>query len=327
MGVQDAAAACQDAALAMLQARSVASARATWRSGDDTVETTVAGAKDPKRARSAVDDIFADSGFAGRQSVEKVINAAGVESEQIFDWCGMFVAAGMFRGAGLDKDMRKAFAHTDNVYDFFHYTAKVNDERTPLSIWADGRWWLVSEYHLQRGALRTWMEKPSIDLARIRPGDVLLIRHWDRKPDRAIANHIVMVDSFDPATGRLVTIEGNIQEGIRPDAEGDATRVADGGLASAPAVRDASVVHVRNMQDQATTTPANTGVVGPYQERGGRTVFGVGRPSLVDFEDHEYAKQAVPKALETMSPDEMRKNAANAGRLQPRSPITAATSS
>lgn len=328
MGVQDAAAACQEAALAMLQARSVASARATWRERDETVETTVAGAKDPKRARSAVDDIFADSGFAGRQSVEKVVNAAGVEREQIFDWCGMFVAAGMFRGAGLDKDMRKAFAHTDNVYDFFHYTANVNDARTPLSIWADGRWWLVSEYHLHRGAKRTWMEKPSIDLEKIRPGDVLLIRHWDRKPDTAIANHIVMVDSFDAATGRLVTIEGNIQEGIRPDADGDATRVAPGGgLASVPAVRDASVVHVRNMRDQETTTPGNTGVVGPYQERGGRTVFGVGRPSLVDFEDHEYAKQAVPKALETMSPDEMRKNAANKGRLQPSSTITAATSS
>ena len=326
MGVQDAAAACQEAALAMLQARSVASARATWRAGD-TVEATVAGAKDPRRARSAVDDIFADSGFATKQAVEKVTSAAGVESEQIFDWCGMFVAAGMFRGAGLDKDMRKAFAHTDNVYDFFNYTAHINDERTPLSIWADGRWWLVSDYHLQRGVRRTWMEKPSIDLAKIRPGDVLLIRHWDKKPDRAIANHIVMVDSFDPATGRLVTIEGNIQEGIRPDAEGDATRVADGGLANAPAERDASVVHVRNMQDQATTTPDKTHAVGPYVERGGRTVFGVGRPSLVDFEDHEYAKQAVPKALETMSPDEMRRNAANAGRLQPRSPITAANSS
>src|SRR5262249_43009813 len=139
MGVQDAAAACQDAALAMLQARSVASARATWRAGN-AIETTVAGAKDPTRARRAVDDIFADSGFAGRQTVEKVKNAAGVEVEQINDWCGMFVAAGMFRGAGLDKDLRKAFAHTDNVYDFFRYAAKVNDDRTPLSIWADGRW-------------------------------------------------------------------------------------------------------------------------------------------------------------------------------------------
>ena len=62
---------------------------------------------------------------------------------------------------------------------------------------------------------------------------MVLIRHWARKPDKAIANHIVMVDSFDPATGRLVTIEGNVHEGIRPDAEGDATRTADGDLANA----------------------------------------------------------------------------------------------
>ena len=81
------------------------------------------------------------------------------------------------------------------------------------------------------------------------------------------------------------------------------------------------------MDDQTTTDAGDTAPPGEYQERGARTVFGVGRPSLVDFEDHEYAKQAVPKALETMSPDEMRKNAATAGRLQPRSPITAANSS
>ena len=120
----------------------------------------------------------------------------------------MFVAAGMFRGAGIDKDMRKAFAHTDNVYDFFRYTAKVNDERTPLSIWADGRWWLVSEYHEQRGAMRTWVEGTST--WRIRPGDVALIRHWGTKPEKSIANHIVMVESVDAAAGKLVTIEGNV---------------------------------------------------------------------------------------------------------------------
>ena len=55
-------------------------------------------------------------------------------------------------------------------------------------------------------------------------------------------------------------------------------------------------------------------------------MFGVGRPSLVDFEDHEYAKQAVPKALETTSPDEMRRKASTAGRLQPRSTMDAAHS-
>ena len=327
MGVQDAADACQDAALAMLQARSLASAREEWRSGG-TIESTVADAKKPTRARNAVDDIFADSGFAGRQTVKKVKDpTTGVEREVIDDWCGMFVAAGMFRGAGLDKDMRKAFAHTDNVYDFFNYTAKVNDARTPLSIWADGRWWLVSEYHEQRGTRRTWMEGGGIDLNRIRPGDVVLIRHKGTKPADAIANHIVMVDSFDPATGRLVTIEGNVSEGIRADAAGEARHLADGDLANSAAVRDSSVAHVRDMQDKSTGTPAATGNVGPYHERGAKTVFGIGRPSIVDFEDHEYAKQAVPKALETTSPEEMRKKAANAARLQPASTIDAAHAS
>ena len=326
MGVQDAAAACQDAALAMLQGRSVLSARATGRAGD-AIESTVAGAKDPKRARNAVDDIFADSGFSGRQSVETVTDDKGKVSEQINDWCGMFVAAGMFRGAGLDRDMRKAFAHTDNVYDFFRYKAEVNDERTPLSIWADGRWWLVSEYHQQRGALRTWMEGGDIHTERIRPGDVVLIRHKGTKPKKSVANHIVMVESFDQASGRLVTIEGNVHEGIRPDAEGDATRLEDGELANTAATRDSSVVHIRDMQDRATGTPAPDGGVGAYQERGAKTVFGVGRPSLVDFEDHEYAKQPVPKALETISPEEMRKKASTAKLLQPRSTMDAAHSS
>jgi hypothetical protein len=323
MGVKGAAAACQEAALAMLQARSVASARATWRAGD-AIESTVADAKNPARARNAVDDIFADSGFSTRQSVEKLKDKDGNELEQINDWCGMFVAAGMFRGAGIDRDMRKAFAHTDNVYDFFRYTAKVNDERTPLSIWADGRWWLVSEYHMQRGAMRTWMQEGGIDVTKIRPGDVALIRHSGTKPAKSIANHIVMVESFDPPTGKLVTIEGNVHWGIRPDAEGDAQRTPDGDLANAAATRDSSVAHVRDMDDRTTLTPG--GGAGAYRDRGATTVFGVGRPSLVDFEDHEYAKQPVPKAFETMSPEEMRRKAATAALLQPRSTMTAATS-
>jgi hypothetical protein len=323
MGVQDAAAACQDAALVMLQARSVASARETWRAGD-AIESTVAGAKDHGRARNAVDDIFADSGFSGEQTVETLTDKDGKTSEHINDWCGMFVAAGMFRGAGLDKDMRKAFAHTDNVYDFFRYTAKVNDERTPLSIWADGRWWLVSDYHAQRGSPRIWMEG-HIDLEQVHPGDVALIRHKGTKPGKAVANHIVMVESVDAAAGRLVTIEGNVHDGIRPDEAGEAQR-QDGELASSAATRDSSVVHVRDMNDQKTLTPGGGGA-GAYQERGARTVFGIGRPSLVDFEDHEYAKQAVPKALESTSPEEMRKKAATAGLLQPRSTMDAAHAS
>ena len=67
----------------------------------------------------------------------------------------MFVAASMFRGSTLDKNVRMAFAHTDNVHDFFSYSTRpINDRRTPLSIWADGEWWGVKEYHEQRGLAR-----------------------------------------------------------------------------------------------------------------------------------------------------------------------------
>ena len=152
--LRQAAEACQDAALALLQARSVAEARETWRAG--TVQTnTVPEVKDSRRARNEMDDVFADSGFSSGQSIKKIKTwvtqpdgtKKEVEKEVVDDWCGMFAAANMFRGAALDKDLRKAFAHTDNVNDFFQYTANVNASRAPLSVFADGRWWSVKEYH------------------------------------------------------------------------------------------------------------------------------------------------------------------------------------
>ena len=152
--LRQAAEACQDAALALLQARSVAEARETWRAG--SVQTnTVPEVQDSKRARNEMDDVFADSGFSNAQSIKKIKTwvtqtdgtTKEVEKEVVDDWCGMFAAANMFRGAALDKDLRKAFAHTDNVNDFFQYTAKVNASRAPLSVFADGQWWSVKDYH------------------------------------------------------------------------------------------------------------------------------------------------------------------------------------
>jgi hypothetical protein len=200
-----------------------------------------------------------------------------------------------------------AFAHTDNVRDFFSYAAKpVNDERAPVSIWAEGQWWTVREYHEQRGLARRWVTGAAVQGADIRPGDVALIRHKGVKPDKSIANHIVMVDSWDPVTGKLVTIEGNINEGIRPDAAGDPQLTTGGEIASTTTSAPTSTgIHVRDMDDQTTLTPG-AGQGGVYQERGARTVWGIGRPSLVDFEHHEYGKQAVPIDLKYTSPDQMR---------------------
>jgi hypothetical protein len=252
------------------------------------------------RPRNEVDDIFADSGFGSRQSLR--------ENGTRDDWCGMFVAASMFRGAALEKNARMAFAHTDNVYDFFRYSSRpVNDKRTPLSIWAEGQWWGVKAYHEQRGLPRKWVQGAALDGADIRPGDVALIRHKGTQPAGEIANHIVMVDSWDPATGKLVTLEGNVLEGVRPDGAGEAQRTAGGDLASTTTTAPSSTAaHVRDMNDQQTLTPGGAGPGGAYRERGARTVFGIGRPSLVDFEPHDFGLQAIPDDLTYVSPDEMR---------------------
>jgi hypothetical protein len=310
-GLAEAAHSCEEAALALLQARALLNARATWRA-DRAQSSTEAEIANHQRPRNEVDDIFADSAFSDRQTLRP--------TGRRDDWCGMFVAASLFRGSALDKNVRMAFAHTDNLLDFFNYTANVNPERTPLSMWAEDRWWKVRQYHEQRGLPRTWITGAALATADIRPGDVALIRHAGVRPADAVANHIVMVDSWDRATGKLITIEGNINEGIRPDASGDARRTAGGELASTTTTAPSSTaMHVRDMNDQTTLTPG-AGPGGAYQERGARTVWGIGRPSLVDFESHEYGLQAIPDDLTYVSPAEMRKRGQRA-RLAPNRPM------
>jgi hypothetical protein len=313
-GLAAAAHSCEEAALALLQARAVLNARATWRA-DAAQSSTPAQIGQANRPRNEVDDIFADAGYGSRQSLR--------ENGTRDDWCGMFVAASMFRGAALDKNVRIAFAHTDNVRDFFSYNRRpINDARAPLSIWAEGQWWSVRDYHDQRSLARRWVTGDAVAGADIRPGDVALIRHRGVQPAGEVANHIVMVDSWDPATGKLVTIEGNVNEGIRPDAGGEAQRTAGGDLRSTTTSAPSSTaIHVRDMNDDTTLTPGGAGPGGVYRERGARTVWGIGRPSLVDFEHHEYGLQAIPDDLKYTSPDEMRLRADRRRRLAPTSTV------
>jgi hypothetical protein len=294
--LKDAARACEDAALAILQARAVAEARTTWRA--DTLHSSGA----PTPHRDELDDVFADAGYGQ----DKVFDGAG---GKLADWCGMFAAANMFRASALDRQLRMAFAHTDNVYDFFNYTANVNPERTPVSIWAEGRWWTVEAYHAARGLKRTHVQGPDA-AADIRPGDVALIRHDGVKPALALANHIVMVESYDVATGTLTTIEGNVTQGIRAAADGSAQRTAGGDLRWSNAAHSSSVVEQRNLRDEVSTTHWGEPAGDVYQPSGRPTVWFVGRPSLIDFEQHEYATARVPEQYTYLSPAEIRKTAA-----------------
>ena len=117
-----------------------------------------------------------------------------------------------------------------------------------------------------------------------------------------------MVDSCDPATGKLVTIEGNVHEGIRPDAAGEAQRTPGRRPPLDDDERPELDRGARPRHGRPARRPRPVAAVraGDYQERGARTVFGIGRPSLVDFEHHDFGLQAIPDDLKYVSPEEMR---------------------
>jgi hypothetical protein len=51
-----------------------------------------------------------------------------------------------------------------------------------------------------------------------------------------------------------------------------------------------------------------------------RTVFGIGRPSLMDFESHDYGLQAIPDDLKCVFPEQIRVRG-QGSRLAPTSTI------
>lgn len=358
----------QDAALAMLQALSVVTARERWKKTTDTETPDAANAG--KGPRTELDNIFKDAGWGDRVGTYKTKSG----NQRVFDWCGMFVVSSYFQGAGMAKQLRGGFYHTDNVSDFFHYAQAHNAGRVPMSIWAEGKWWNLKEYHTARGSTRLWTPRATIQAALaaggsgdIRPGDTCLIDHSGGDSP----GHIVMVESYDPATKQMVTIEGNTF-GIHAGKDGTAERVDDdhlkassqgkgtaaglhvrdiGGMVPGPGTyfvtgealvrEDDNITKFKKVDGKKVQIPVGTKVdvteiqenggakyakvtdwgwtklsnlssqdkapKGGYTAKKGATVFGVGRPSLVDFEDgHGYAVNQVPASLQTTSPDEMK---------------------
>ena len=353
----------QDALLAIAQGRAVLAARETWKKGiREPSGDKVAAHR--KKKDDPLNKIFADAGWS-RYGVTAITTKKG--HKKVADWCGMFVAAHMFRGGGLDQELRAGFLHTTNVLDFFQYQQKANAARAPKSVWADGAWHDLHTYHGARGSLRKWTPRATITSAMeaktpldIRPGDVVLIDH---KGNKKSPQHITMVESYDPATQTLVTIEGNTRGIQAPDGKGTA---ADGTQwYKNHHGRDGSGIHRRDLttmsaksqtawaavhkdkEDAYRATKAKAGAEAAsqkrtrkdkadarkraegdvYEDKKGATVFGIGRPSIVDFEEHEYASHAVPSDYQQMSPTEIRtlakqhgkrSKAARVGVLKPR---------
>lgn len=214
---------------------------------------------------------------------KRVVQHAGMGMND--EWCGFF-AQDAYRKSRLDSDFEKAFFHVRNVEDFFTYsTSPINIGRTPRWIYESGRWQTVREYHEARGALRMWQNHAALaggGELDIRPGDIVL---FDWEAD-GVANHIVTVASYDPATSTLVTIGGN-DSGYVIDKAGtyDASHES---AAETDKRETAEAVTGESMKPRAKPPGAATGHVGIGVRVIGAQLYGIGRPSLIDFEDHVY---------------------------------------
>jgi len=198
------------------------------------------------------------------------------------EWCGMFSGDHLIRAA-LDSDFRYSFMHTLNVEAFFTYHPEKYPTRIPKWIWDDDGWQSVKDFHTARGEPRKWTGHAELskggDLD-IQPGDMVLI-DWDLT---GTADHIVLASSYDPATGYLVTIGGN-DSGFVVAAPGKHKEATEGSK--------------RDIAEEATGLELTEGGGGkvavgvnkvtPEGKAKRAAVYGVGRPSLLDLEEHTYA--------------------------------------
>ncbi len=257
-----------------------------------------------------------DSLLAALQ-LESVFNAEGRLSEdnttvhnQVADrasmsrtdnWCGFF-AADSYVTASMDSDMRAGFFHVDNVENFFQYRY---DDIARVRRWIAGAtgWEEVRQYHQGRGALRQWTNAQAIFAGRagtldIRPGDVVLIDIMSalatEGPHRghSAPNHIAMVQSWNPQTHVMYTIGGN-DGGYVVDTRPGAA-VSDPNSRAAALGRPlreptAAGGHVGVSEQNIGNSPDPARVDSMQNKDQPRSrVYGIGRPSLVDFEDHRY---------------------------------------
>jgi hypothetical protein len=209
------------------------------------------------------------------------------------EWCGYFSMEGYQRGAAMDPDFANSFASTYSVELFFTYAHDSGIVmRSPKWLWDGARWRDVQEYHHERGSERTWLSGAAITAGTqldIRPGDMVVTdNEGDGKSD-----HIVKCQSFDPATGLLITIGGNDSGMIvRPAGEADPVHESAADRADRLAAEAATG---KKMKVGGWDTGQAGGHVGigvrdthATGAKGFGLVYGVGRPSLVDFEDHEW---------------------------------------
>ncbi|MDA0181489.1 hypothetical protein OJ997_14385 [Solirubrobacter phytolaccae] len=211
-----------------------------------------------------------------------------------YDWCGFF-AVDKFMESDLDRELKAGYFHVANVYAYFTY---VYGKRVPQWIYADDAWHETREYHKLRGAERRWLTAEDMECQEeldIRPGDLALVDHsWGGRGD-----HIVMVHSFNPQTRVLHTIGGN-DSGLQVD-----TRKGEHAPANEKEGRleDATGTPLRTYRKGDDRVGMREYDLAHQPDVTERTrdytkirIAAIGRPSIVDFENHRYSGEEFPPA-------------------------------
>jgi hypothetical protein len=214
---------------------------------------------------------------------QRVVAHAGMSMDE--EWCGFF-AQEEYRKSRLDTEFNGALFETRNVRDFFTYNEDpINIGRTPRWIFEEGRWQSVHDYHQTRGSLRTWQDNAALVAAGehdIRPGDIVLF-DWnaDGMPD-----HIATVLSYDPTTATVFTIGGN--DGGYVIDKDHTYNAAGEGAAETQKRQAGEAATGESLKPEGMLGGGAGGHVGVGVRVIGAQFFGIGRPSLVDFEHHIY---------------------------------------
>jgi hypothetical protein len=152
------------------------------------------------------------------------------------------------------------------------------------------------------------------------------LKHSAQGKGTATGLHVRDMNQLAPGPGTYVVIKSKAY--VREDDEVTRYKKEDGKKVMIPVDSDVEVTEIKevggakyaNVKDWGWTSFGNLNTTGKlpkgaYKPSGGATVWGVGRPSMVDFEDgHEYGVHQVPEDLRTTSPAEMRELAKQKGK-------------
>jgi hypothetical protein len=230
-------------------------------------------------------------------------SASGLKPDQ--DWCGGFVET-QYIPLKIHSLLKELFWSTQKMESFFTYKRDYDPYHW---IKVNNQIMTVQDYHKERGSSRHWLTTDAKELD-IRPGDIVL---QDNRGGIG-ADHIQMVQSWDASTSTLYTIEGN---GKAYQVDNNPTKTASTNKLGTKEetqkerekrekrekIEQSTGYHLRNdtsavgLGSYDLSKEPTENEVKKMRAKGTEVVriVGIGRPSLVDFEDQKYLDKAPKK--------------------------------